>query len=108
MDEAETFASSLPSLSREYFSLGRLAMLITESCQVIALGGGEIACAEATASLSHGICWTVFALARGVKEHSPSLCDFAYKHSDNSCITLVLGKDPKESDVFAQVSDAEL
>merc|ERR1712087_852783 len=74
----------------------------TGSKQVIALGGGGIAGAEAQAGFHDGVEWTVYALSRGQKEKFSSLCDFAWDNKDNPLIRLITGKDSSEANAFSK------
>ena len=74
-----TRVCAMPERAQEYYILGRIAIKLTKSKHVVALGGGGIAGEEMAASLDEGVSWTVYAVSRGKKEAYASLMDKAAK-----------------------------
>merc|ERR1712083_1055279 len=95
--------------ARDAFVLGRYAMRVSGSTQVIALGGGGITESEARCSTvdrkessDPEVHWQVYAMARAEKPRHPTLCDFAAQQAENKFITLTTGKDPQEAEAYCR------
>merc|ERR1711924_309423 len=89
--------TDLPDWAQEYFLLGRLAIKVTGSKRVIALGGGGISANEASVGMRDGVEWTVYAVSRGREEKFPTLLNWA---AETPGVNLVSGKDPNEMGGF--------
>jgi len=103
-EEAKTYCGSAGAGELQAFVLGRAAMKISGSLEVVSLGGEGSLGNEAQAGFPDDVHWTVYALSRGEREKQPSLCDFARKSlkKRNSVVhmDLVMGMDPNEADAF--------
>merc|ERR1712060_521233 len=58
--EVDKYCKELPEWAQEYFALGRCAMKVTGSTQVVALGGGGIAGNEAHVGSQDGVQWQIY------------------------------------------------
>jgi len=97
--EVEMLPLAFPDWARDFFVLGRVAILATCSERVVCLGGGGITGWEAEESLGQGLNWTIYAACRGTQEDHPSVVDWAVKNESSfrEIVTLVRGKDPDET-----------
>lgn len=103
--EVDKLPEGLPGWAKDFFVLGRAAILATGSKKVVCLGGGGITGREAEASMSmqQGVSWTVFAASRGKQEEHPSVVDWAVENEQTfkDHVKLVKGKDPNEEQSMA-------
>jgi len=104
LNQETEFVKAFPKNQQAFFYLGRIALKITGAKQVVAVGGGGIAGAEASASFRDDVHWTVLAVSRGKVEEYSTLLDWASEASkqaeNTSNLEFVQGIDPLEREGY--------